>query len=152
VKVKDLRHLLEGSVPPAPGSALSTSVLKELCSALQPLDELPLVELTALVTIAAVKSHKSKVGKPKTLNEVGVARYLDELNRTRSDNAAFEAVTKRAAKDKTLKLAEAQDLAQRFTGEPNKFKSKTEAFKAILQRQISDKRAAARGSQVSDLF
>lgn len=152
MKVKDLRLLLEHGANPAPAADLSASDLKTLRGALQPLDELTLFDFAALITTAAAKLKKSKADKTKALNEVDVVRYLDELNSTRSDNAAFEAVAKRASKDKTIKLAEAQDLAQRFTGEATKFKTKAEAFKAILQRQISDKRAAARSSQVSDLF
>ena len=152
MKVKDLRLLLELGAQSAVGEGVTDSDLKVLHEALQPLEDLSLRDFSALVTIAAAKLKKPKTEKTKALNEVGVARYLDELNSTRSDNAAFEAVVKRASKDKAIKLAEAQNLAQRFTGEEIKFKSKTDAFKALLQRQISDRRAAARSSQISDLF
>jgi hypothetical protein len=108
------------------------------------------------------KIETGKVKKPKStavttksanvLNELGVARYVDELMAAREDNATFEAIIKRIGKDKTIKLAEARLLAEKFVGGSAKYKTKGAAFKAMLERQIADKRAASRGPQISGIF
>jgi hypothetical protein len=71
---------------------------------------------------------------------------------SREDNVAFEAVVKRIEKDRSIKIAEAKEIALRFTGQPASSRAKREALKEILQRQIADRRQLARRDQVSDLF
>lgn len=149
MKVRDLRKVIEDR----DGGAPLPVEVQELLAAMAPLDDMSIDDFSKLIASAAAKRKKPAASKAKAaLNEEVVLKYLDELSNTKSDNAAFETVVKRASKDKGLKAGEAQEIANRFTGQVIKFKSKTEALKAVLARQIADKRAQERASQVSELF
>lgn len=106
-----------------------------------------------VVNALSKKAGSSKTAKAaKPINEVGVERYLGELNAALDDNAAFEAIVKRAEKDKSIKLDEALQIALKFTGSNPSKKTKAAAWKAVLDRQIADRRSAQRIRQVPGLF
>lgn len=130
--------------------------LDALLKVLEPLGELTIDELCEKIASGKVKKKKSIASKipkaPGPTNELGVARYVEELQSTKEDNASFEAVIRRLEKDRTIKAPEAQLIAEQFTSLAKKYPSKPKAIKAILDRQIEDKRAASRGPQISGLF
>jgi hypothetical protein len=157
MKVLELRlHLQELRARFAPGTG-DRVALDRIDTALRSLDEHLLVEFCDVLEGIASKLAKAGVAKAKSaakspVNELGVARYIDELNQGRDDNGVFEAIVKRLDKDKTIKMHDVIEIARRFAGEGSKPKTKKDALKVILQRQIADKRASARGNRVSDIF
>ncbi len=128
--------------------------LEVLDSILQDVDDMDVQELCRKIGTALAKDARAKslAKGAAPLNEAEVKRYVDELTSLREDNAAFEAIVKRAEKDKSIKLTEAREIARRFTGDARKPRTKREAFDAVLERQITDKRNSARQSRISDLF
>lgn len=129
--------------------------VKVLACLLEPVDELPVDELTKAIRPVIDKLAKkaaSEKKKRETFNTAAIDRYLSELSTSKDDNAAFEAIVKRIEKDRSLKIGDAKEIARGYLGELPKVKSKGEILKAILQRQIADRRLLARRDQVSDLF
>lgn len=150
MKVAELRQKLRAL-------AGDEAELDALLKALEPLDDLTIADLCEKIASGKVKKKKNSTTKAAKVsaapaNEVGVARYVEELQSTKDDNASFEAVIHRLEKDRTIKVPEAQLIAERFTGQAKKYPSKPKAIKAILDRQIDDKRSASRGPQISGLF
>lgn len=129
--------------------------LSALIAQLSPAGARPLSDFATAIAPAIAKLSKparASAKKPAKSATQPVGGYLDELTAVRDDNAAFEAIIERLEKDRTFKVADAKDLAARFTGQTAPYKTKKDALKAILQRQIIDKRAANRAPQISGLF
>jgi hypothetical protein len=127
VKVKELRDAL-GSYH---AKQADIQAFDEL---LEPLNELEVDELCAAIRVSVAKLSKAATAKKKklqALNTEAVDRYAAELATTTDDNTAFEAVVKRIEKDRAIKVAEAKEIARRFTGEVLKSKSKGETLKAV---------------------
>lgn len=151
MKVSEIRLLLAALAQ----QARDEGEIDALDKLLTKIDERSVSELVAAISASVEKLAKKKAPSPKKttpVNEVGVARYVDELSRSRHDSATFEVIVRRMEKDKNIRLPEAKEIAARFNGEQASYKTKKDAIKAVLQRQITDKRAAVRGSQVNDLF
>lgn len=151
MKVAELRLKLSGLV------GVSDADLDILLNVLEPLDNLTIADLCEKIASGKVKKKKSTAAKePKApaqpANELEIARYVEEFRATKDDNASFEAVIGRLERDRTIKLPQAQLIADKFTGQTKKYPSKPKAIKAILDRQIADKRSASRGPQISGLF
>ncbi|HWK32688.1 MAG TPA: hypothetical protein VNR51_03280, partial [Hyphomicrobium sp.] len=132
---------------------------------LQPLDDLNVGELAKVVAPALTKRTALEVrrqeqaartaarAKSTAANKAEiVARYLQELEATKSDNIAFEQVISRLEKDRAIKTVDIEQIAQRFTSSSAKYRTKRAAAKAMLNRQIADRRAEQRSSQVSGIF
>lgn len=161
MKVHELRLALSklSEVDSCFADSVSEAELSLLETTLKTLDDLSIEDLCAKIESGKVKKRKASTKnkatnpiKTNSINEGGVTRYLDELMSAREDNSTFEAIVRRAEKDRTIKLAEANLIARGFTGTSQQHKSKGKALKAVLDRQISDRRTAVRGGQISGLF
>lgn len=100
----------------------------------------------------ATATKPAKPASPNAVNEPAIGRYVGELDQTKGDSRQFETVVARMKKDKSVRVAEAQEIANRFMGRSHLYKTKPEAAKAILQRQITDVRAAGKARHISDIF
>ena len=160
MKVKELREVLEWLA-----ERRAVDEVLQLAALIEPLDPVEVDDLFKLLVPAITKGAKAEAAKVErarraaekarhatALSETAVARYVAELEQAKSDNATFEEVARRIEKDRTIKIAQVQEIARRFTSSAVKHKTKKAAMKAVLQRQIADQRSAARSSQVSDLF
>lgn len=151
--VKVIRQLLEDGQAGIADEGVRREIAS-LADLLTAIDDRSVADLCKAIAPAIAKLSKpakapAKKAKPATRS---LDACLDELTALRDDNAAFEAVIARLEKDRTFKVADAKDLAARFTGQPATYKTKKDALKAILQRQIVDKRTADRAPQISGLF
>ena len=147
MRVKSLRDTIRGSGVEADDLRLLDAMLSEI-------EEADVSELVAAIRTPVAKLAAALSKRRKAVEEADtlVTSFVTELQRTRCDNTAFEAVVDRIRKTKTIKLGEATQIANQFLGEVKSFKTKPEAAKAILKRQITDKRSSDRQTRASDLF
>lgn len=156
MKVTDLSAAIENlkQTHPRWQSEAARAAIGAVIRLLSTQGDITIEEFCARVERALAKNvgraKVAKIGKP--LNELGVARYVDELNGAREDNTTFEAIMRRLEKDRSILLAEALEIASRFTGRKPSGGTKAAAFNAILDRQIADKRSKQRIRQVPGLF
>ena len=145
MKVKALRDNLR---------SLTADDIRQLDELLASVDEADLSELIGEIRapIAKLATALSKRRKTAEDSQAAITRLAGELEQSKHDNTAFEAVVDRIKKLKTVKVHEASEIASRFLGEHKVFKSKPEALKAILKRQIADKRASDRQASTSGIF
>lgn len=145
MKVKALRDILQ---------TLTSGGVRQLDELLANVDDAELPELVAAIKPAITKLAASISRKKQAAKDFksAIAQLATELAQSKHDNVAFEAVVDRIRKLKSVKLAEASEIASRFLGENKIFKSKPEALKAILKRQIADKRSADRQATTSGIF
>jgi len=141
MNVKSLREGL-GNI------GLPAAELASLDGALRPLDDMTVEEFCAQLKKIKLPKRKSAPTSDRSL----VSRYLEELNGSRRDVAAFQAVLDRVRTDRAVKVPEAMLLAQAFLGDQREYKSKPVALKAIATRQFNDERTAARRGKVSGIF
>lgn len=152
--IEEFRHLLVRALS-AIDDPQARGELSSLIEQLSAIDGRSLPEFAKAIAPAIAKlskPSKASTKKPPKAATQSITNYLDELNAVRDDNAAFEAIIARLDKDRTFKVADAKELAARFTGQATAFKTKKDALKAVLQRQIVDKRTADRAPQISGLF
>lgn len=148
MKIKKLREIISGSENESEDAWKLVTLLAEI-------DDAEVAEFASSIKSAVTKISKSLAQKRKAAEEADalVAQFVAELQSTKSDNSAFEAVVERMKKTRAVKVQQATEIARRFLGEDDKqFKSKPEAAKAILKRQISDKRSADRQAHTSGIF
>lgn len=141
MSIKSLREALSDI-------GLSSTELVLLDGALRPLDDMTVEEFCA--QLKKIKAPKRKT-EPKPDRSL-VSLYLDELNASRRNVAAFQAVLGRVRTDRAVKVPEAIMLAQAFLGDDREYKSKPMALKAIATRQFNDERVAAQKGKVSGIF
>lgn len=147
MKIKKLREIISGSENESEDAWKLVTLLAEI-------DDAEVAEFASSIKSAVTKISKSLAQKRKAAEEADalVAQFVAELQSTKSDNSAFEAVVERMKKTRAVKVQQATEIARRFLGEDKQFKSKPEAAKAILKRQISDKRSADRQAHTSGIF
>lgn len=160
MKVRQLREVLE-----AHAASDAADDLMRLAKLIAPLDAAEVVDLCKLLSPAIAKGIKAEATKTERARraeekaqeaaakiEGAITQYVAELQSTKSDNSAFESVVKRIEGDRSIKSAQAEEIAHRFMSNDTAYKNKKAAMKAVLKRQITDKRTADRTSQVSELF
>ena len=147
MKVKSVREAIRGS-------GAEAEDFRKLDALLAEIDNAEVSEFVAAIKVPVAKVAAALAERRRATEEADaiIASIVAELERTKWDNVAFEAVVDRMKKTKAIKLGEATQIATLFLGEGKAYKTKPEAAKTILKRQISDKRSSNRQTRASDIF
>lgn len=147
MKIKELRKLLQAA-------DAASEDLDALVAMLAEIDDAEVSDLVPSIRSGVKKLSATLEKKRRAREEVAtdIEKFVSELQATKQDNKAFEAVILRIKKARSIKAPEITEIANRFLGSDREFKSKADAARVLLKRQIDDKRALDRQAKISEIF
>lgn len=147
MKIKELRKLLQAA-------DVASEDLDALVAMLAEIDDAEVSDLVPSIRSGVKKLSATLEKKRRAREEVAtdIEKFVSELQATKQDNKAFEAVILRIKKARSIKAPEITEIANRFLGSDREFKSKADAARVLLKRQIDDKRALDRQAKISEIF
>lgn len=90
--------------------------------------------------------------KATATNEGIVTAYLSKFQEAIGDRTKFDAVMAQLKADKSVRIGELSDIAQRYVGGTSKYSRKPDAYKEISLRFDAHLKAARRLDAASDIF